>query len=472
MCLVFPNLFSKNFLVNDVQVHPPLGLAYIASTLREAGAEVVVIDAAAERLDMKNVLNRVSLFSPDLVGITTNISLAEAAVRTARTLRTAFPSMTLVMGGPWAAVERKRLIQNDVVDVVVVGEGERTMVDLARVLKESSELSSVEGIAYKDPRGEVRENHRRDVIKNLNTIPFPAWDLFPPNRKYNFVHRRSPFYPIMTSRGCPFDCIHCTKIIQGYSYRARDVENVIEEIRYLVRRFNAREILIVDDCFNLDPKRAEAIFDAILREGFDLAINFSNGIRADRFNTRLASKFKNAGVYTVSFGIESGNQDIVKKIGKKLDLKEVVKSVRLARKHGILTKGFFIIGHPFDTYDTMMESASFARLLDLDLPHFFKSIPFPGTKMHEMIREHGKMRRVEGGKRTEYYRAYTVKTANFDIWDLKAEDIERAFVNSYRMFYLRPLKLLRIIVKLKSFSELAWLFVSFMKIIIRYGVYR
>jgi anaerobic magnesium-protoporphyrin IX monomethyl ester cyclase len=302
----------------------------------------------------------------------------------------------------------------------------------------------------------------------LDELPFPAWDLLPKRAKYNFVHRKAPFYPIMTSRGCPFDCIHCTKLVHGYNYRKRSVENVVAEIGYLVEKFHMKELLIIDDCFNLDMERANKIFDGIIKRKFDIRINFSNGIRADYFDLNMAKKFYLGGVYSISFGIESGNQAIVNKIGKKLNLKAVERAVALAKRFHILTKGFFILGLPFDTCKTMMESTSFARKLDLDFPHFFKSIPFPGTKMYDIIKANGRIKIPSIQRVNDEIQGYTKKNANFDIWNIKSDDIERAFINSYRSFYLRPKKLLQIILACRSWSELSWLTMAFIKIIIRY----
>ncbi|MEX2680158.1 MAG: radical SAM protein [Candidatus Sigynarchaeota archaeon] len=468
VALVFPNLFTKNFLRNDSQIHPPLALGYLGAVLRNAGHEVSVIDASAERLDGNKIVNRLKKGDFEIVGITSNIASSIKAVQCAKIIRERIPSIKVIMGGPWATVEYRGLLKQNLADVVVLGEGEVTFIELLESIRNKNDFSRVNGIAFRDSNNNIIVTPSRPLIMNLDTLPFPAWDLLPKNGKYNFVHRKKPFYPIMTSRGCPYDCIHCTKIVHGYIYRKRSVTNVIAEIEYLVKNFNMKELLIIDDCFNLDIQRANEIFDEIIKRKFNIIINFSNGIRADFFDKNLAKKFYKAGVYAISFGIESGNQEIVNKIGKKLDLKAVENAVALAKRFNILTKGFFIIGHPYDTFNTMMQTASFARKIDLDFPHFFKSIPFPGTKMYDIIKTYGRLSVPSIRRVSDEIQGYTKKKAYFDIWNINSEDIERAFINSYRSFYLRPRKLIHIFFACRSWSEMSWLIMAFIKIIIRY----
>lgn len=464
VCLVFPNVFLGHYLQGEIPVHPSLALGYLAAVLKGNGHEVHVIDASALKLSGEQLLGEIERIKPEVVGITTNIGMHDKASHTARMIRRRFPTITVLMGGPWATIEHARVLRSGVADAVVCGEGETTIIELLSCIRDKGSWACIAGIAFLDDQGNVVKTPARALLENLDALPFPAWELFPSSKHYKFMHRRSPFFPVMTSRGCPYDCIHCTKVVHGYKFRARSVENVIQEIKFLKERFNVREIFIIDDNFNQDISRAERILDRIIEENLDLTINFTNGVRADKITPRLAWKFRVAGVYSVALGIESGNQNIVNAIGKRLDLASVSRAVRLLKREGIVTRGFFIIGHPHDTYDTMVQTLRYAKELDLEYPHFFKSIPFPGTKMHDLIEREGKVRKdvVLVAKDT-----YNTRKFAYDIWDLHAEDVEKVFNLSYRLFYLRPLKMAKLFSKIRSRSEFWWLFRSFLNIIVK-----
>jgi radical SAM superfamily enzyme YgiQ (UPF0313 family) len=459
--LVFPNTFQ---VYPATRTHQPLSLAYLASSLVKAGHKVQVIDATADRLDASGVARLIQSFDSPVGGITTNVGMASQAVALARYLKKAFPTRRIVMGGPWATIEHRLIVKKGIADVVVRCEGEITMVKLADALDNNVDLARVEGITYKNDAGELVITPDRPAIEDLDALPFPAWELFPRSKKYRFLHRGMPFFPIMTSRGCPFDCIHCTKSVHGYKFRPRSVENVIAELRYLKERFNAREIFIIDDIFNNDLARAERILDEIIRNDFGFHIKFSNGIRADKLPARFVKKLKRAGTYTVMLGIESGNQKIVNSIGKGLNLDKVRIATKLLKKEGIITGGFFMLGHPQDSKATMLETIAFAKSLDLDYPFFFKAVPFPGTKMYSIVAKQGKM---VGGNQQRAVEKYTLKQASFEMEGFTAKDVERAFTLAYRLFYLRPRKILQLVGHFRSIAEFAWVIDTVLKVFVK-----
>jgi len=465
VCLIFPNIFMGDYLHMNIPIHPPAGLGYLSAVLRDAGYNVIVIDAAAENLSLSKVIKRLKAWEPDVIGITTNITSSRKAIMTARFIRATLEQIPIIMGGPWATIEYRKILKARIADYVVIGEGERTIVELLDKIHDKIELNDVKGIAFLKSDGILVKTEERECITDLDSLPFPAWDLFPPSRKYNYGRRRQPFFPIVTTRGCPYDCIHCTKVVHGYAYRKRSVENVIQEIRYLKEKFGIKEIFIIDDSFNLDINRAEKIMEEIIRNKFNILIRLSNGIRADKITPRLGRKMKAAGVYFAVLGIESGNQQIVNKIGKKLDLKKVITANRILKENKITRGGYFILGHPFDNYETMIQTLNFAKTLNFDYPHFFKAIPFPGTKMYDMIMEHGHF--IKNTKADASIDGYTIKSANFEIWDLKNQDVERVFNLSYRWFYLRPKKILEIVSQFRTIHDFWWVLMEFIMIIVK-----
>lgn len=462
ICFIFPNIFLGIYLKINISIHQQLGFGYMSSVLRDAGYDVSVIDAAADNLSLPGLIKRLKKLNPDAIGITTNISSSRKAVMTARFIKANLEPVPIIMGGPWATTEFEKILKSKIADYVVRGEGERTIVELLRDFQNKTKLRDVKGIAFLDDDGIIVKTPDRECIEDLDSLPFPAWDLFPPSKKYQSSCTKLPFFPIITTRGCPYDCIHCTKIIHGYMYRKRSIKNVIEEIKYLKEKFNVKELFIVDDNFNLDIDRAEKIMDEIIKNKFDILIKFPNGIRADRLTPRLGRKLKAAGTYYASLGIESGNQQIVNQIGKKLDLKAVITATRILKENKIISSGFFILGLPYDNYNTMIQTLHFAKSLDLDYPHFFKAIPFPGTKMYDMIAEHGHFL-----KNTNVEDGYRINALNFEIWQLKQKDFQKASKLAYKWFYLRPKKILTLISSFRSFHQLWWSITQFMVVILK-----
>lgn len=447
--LIFPNINLGKIL--KISSHPPLGLAYLAAVIEKTGYKVNVIDAAALNLTYSELMAELKKINPDVIGITTNILSANQSLILCRLIRQQIPFVKLVLGGPWASAAYKMLLRKKYCDFVVVGEGEVAIVELLKHLENNTIVLKIPGIAYLDEN--LIQLEPPCPIEDLDALPFPAWHLLPSPKKYLFHARRKIFYPIMTSRGCPYHCNHCTKLVHGNRLRLRSIENIIAEIQYLKDKFSVGEITIIDDNFTLNAKRAEKICDAIIKGNFDLLIQFSNGVRADTLTPNLIQKLKRAGTYKMAIGVESGNQNIVNKIGKHLDLNAVRRAVKLIKKEKIILYAFFMIGHPFDTLPTMNETIQFALEIDPEYPHFFKAIAFPGTELFNLIRKEGKF--LMSLKDIE--RGYNTSSANFEIYDLRAKDVEKAFKDAYRRFYLRPQKIASLLINVRTFTELKYI---------------
>jgi len=416
----------------------------IAAVLQRAGNEVHIIDAVAEQLNIHRLEKRVASLKPDVIGITANISFAKKAFLTGKYMRVKNSGSKIIFGGPWPSIDYEYLLKGKAADFVVIGEGENTIVELVDAIQNRRDMKDIKGIAYID-KGSVIKTEKRPFIEKLDDLPFPAWNLFPPPKKY-FNHTLGKrFYPIATSRGCPMGCIYCSKMVHGYKLRTRSIENVMAEIRYLKETFNVDELIFTDDNFNYNVERAERIIDEIIKLGFKLKLNFSHGLRADKITPRLAVKMKRAGAGEVALGIESGNQEVVYKIGKNLDLNAVRRAARILKRLGIITGGFFMIGLPFDTIQTIIETKRFALELDLDGTNFFKVLPFPGTRLFEIIKKRGKfLRDVHDASNF-----YNYMTPVFEFDQLPNEIVDLAIKEMTRSFYMRPSKILSLLGKIK-----------------------
>nr|MDO8117718.1 radical SAM protein [Candidatus Sigynarchaeota archaeon] len=333
-------------------------------------------------------------------------------------------------GGPWPSVEYSRLLEEHAADVVVIGEGERVIVELVEAIAKGQDLSNIRGIAYIiDNKTCITE--RQDFIENLDELPFPAWELFPEPKRYAIDSKGGRFFPVMTSRGCPYDCVNCTKYIHGYKIRKRSPENVIMEIKYLRNKFRADEIIIIDDNFNQDIERAEKILDGISQLDFKIHLRFSNGLRADKITPRLAWKLKAAGAYQISLGIESGDQSIVDALKKKLQLNHVSRAIKLLKMEGIKVVGFFMVGLPWDTLHSLIATKRFIQTSNLDHAYLFKVLPVNGTVLFDILAE--KAHHIERIQRNMMF--YSYEDPLFEIDGLPNELVSLAIQDISRIFY-------------------------------------
>lgn len=457
--LIVPNYLDSAVLIS-ASFYPPLGIAMVGASLQKHGYDVSIIDATAERMNIHALTRAVLRLKPDMIGFTTNISYAHKTVITARWLKHHLPCIPIVFGGPWATSRPGYLLSFDAIDYVVLGEGEETIVDLVHAIDKKLDVSDVAGIAYRRD-GKVIKTTPRPFNENLDALPFPAWELLPGHEKYFWDPKGRRYYPIMTSRGCPYGCINCSKLVHGYKLRYRSVENVMAEIRYIHDRFKADEVIIIDDGFNLDIDRAERICDEITRLGFKIHLRFTNGLRADKITPRLAYKLKKAGAYDVVLGIESGNQALVNKIGKNLDLTKVGPAVKILKRLGIFTSGFFMVGLPGESIKTLMDTKDYIKSLDLDIALISRAIPFPGTRMYEIVKKRGKF--SEAFEQSPIF--YHQPTPAFEMKGMPARLVEAGFQDLYKTFYLNPSRIQKII---KRFRVKHWrLYLNFLLITLR-----
>jgi len=417
-----------------------LGLAYIASYLEKGGYQVACCDLGVQKVK--------KLPRADVVGITATTPLINEAWRVARMAKRS--GAVTVLGGPHATCLPEESLKKKEVDFVVRGEGEETMLQLIQAL-EKGNPKDVLGLSLKIKR-KIIHNPPRPLIKNLDKLPFPARHLFPPLENYTNPHpilsTKSPTANIITSRGCPFGCYFCYKGTFGQNWRARSPENVVEEWRHLVKDYKVAEIGVQDDVFNIDIKRAIKICDLIISEKLIIPWITSSGIRADLANEKLFKKMRESGCYRIAFGIESGNQKMVlEKIGKQLDLRKVRQAIKICKKLGIKTIGFFIIGHPWDTQNTVRETLDFALNSGLDYAQFAVATPIPGSKLWRLIEKHGKLTDLTWDQ-FDYYTA----GAYFEYGKINEEFINWAKKYTWRGFYLRPKFIAKVI-----FDRNTWL---------------
>lgn len=438
----------------------PLSLASIAAYLESKDKEIdiSVIDAWAENMGFKELENRVSQSKADIIGIYMISPRYDKAKTTCEICRKALPDSIIIAGGPHpSAVPIETLKEIPQLDICVIGEGEVTMYELVKSFQEKSELLSVDGIAYRDKNSkEIIVTKPRDFIKNLDDLPFPARELFP-LQKYR-IHppygRKNPYFSIVTSRGCPFQCAYCSKDVFKDTFRARSPQNVCDEIEELISKYNAQEIQFYDDDFTLDMKRTEEVCDEILRR--EIKIRWSCVTRVDLVNEKLLRKMKQAGCWLVSYGVESGNQKILDSINKGFTVEQVISAFEMTRRVGLTTICYFIIGLPGETKKTIQETLDLVKKIK---PNFISCgilTIFPGSRLFKLIKSEkyfGKLRTLKEGE--SLAGAFSSK-GNYVILEnnLTLEQLRTTTRKAIKEFYLQPQYIIQSLKNIRSFSDL------------------
>lgn len=407
---------------------PPMGLCYIASMLEKEGIDVEILDANVCNLSPQEICDYAIKIKADIVGVSILTPVHNSAVKIAQSLP---KEMISVAGGPHASSLPKELL-DDGFDIVVRGEGELIMLEVAQ----GRSWRDILGISFKK-NGNIVHNPPRPLA-DPDTIPYPARHLLIKNGcdkpYFSEGTRHFPWAQVYSSRGCPYDCCYCNKSISGYRFRPRSAEDVLGEIEYLVRNYGIKEVNFSDDTFNLDIERAQNILDGIIKANFKLCLRFSNGLRLDKINEELLEKMKRAGTEYIAYGIESGDQEILDRIPKQIKLEKAKEVVGMTKKVGIEVAGFFMFGLLGDTVESMQKTIDFAKSLNLDIVLFNIAIPYPGTKMYEEIKEKGRFL-VRGW--TDFYH-----TSGKMIYILDGmahpKEVEMMYRKANREFYFRP----------------------------------
>lgn len=409
----------------------PLGVYYLASYLRQAGHEVDVIDGEAHEMAVSAVVAKALEYKPEIIGISSTTVAFHRALETVREIKARIPAVPVVIGGPHVTAVREEILTYPEIDFAVFGEGEETLKDLLDTLASGGNLSLVKGLAFRNGAMPTM-NESRPFIGNLDSIPFPAYDLISDFRLYNpppTNYKRLPVANVVTSRGCPNQCTFCGHSVFGRTLRQRSAENIAEEIELLYHRYHVREIAFVDDTFTIQPKRIFDLFHVLNSKNISFPWTCMSRVNTVDFET---IKFmKDQGCWHISFGIESGDEDILHLIKKNISLEETKKAVDWCHQLGIRTKGFFIVGNPGETLATIDKTIQMALSLPLDDVVVTLNTPFPGTNQYQTASDYGKMGICDWSR--------------FNMWNpvfvplgLTEEILVRKHKEFYRRFYLRP----------------------------------
>jgi radical SAM superfamily enzyme YgiQ (UPF0313 family) len=360
-------------------------LAYLASALSEDGNEVKILDLVVYPYSQAWLQNEIEKFQPQIAGLTSVTMTFDNAMGVIRDIKRLNSDILTVMGGPHVTFcAHETLKSHSELDILVLGEGERTIVDLCRAVDTGSDFDSVNGIVYRQ-HSEICNTAPRDPIANLDELPVPARGLLPLGRY------RALGMPISltTSRGCPFKCIFCVgRKMVGSRVRYRNPDKVVDELEFL-NTLNFHQINIADDLFTANREHCLAVCDEIIKRGLEL--KWTSFARVDTVSEEILIRMKAAGCSAVSFGVESGNPQILKTIKKGITREQVVEAVTMCRRAGVTPHASFILGLPGETPQTIRETMDFGeQLKELGLSYGFHLLaPFPGTAVRENSDQYG-----------------------------------------------------------------------------------
>jgi len=364
---------------------PPLGLAYLAAALAEADIEVKILDLVVfpySRAMLQNVLEK---FQPQIAGLTAVTMTVDHAMGVIRDIKDLNPDILTIMGGPHVTFcAPDTLKKHSELDIIVLGEGERTIVDLSRALDTGRDWNRVKGIVYRTD-AEICYTAQREPIADLDELPDPARGLLPLGR----YHALGMPISLTTSRGCPFKCIFCVgRKMVGSKVRYRSPTRIVDEMEYLAT-LNFHQINIADDLFTANHKHCLAVCDEMIKRR--LRLRWTSFARVDTVSEAVLTKMKTAGCSAVSFGIESGNPQILKTIQKGITREQVVAAVNMCRRTGVTPFASFILGLPGETPQTIRQTMDFGeQLKKLGLLFGFHLLaPFPGTEIRENSDRYG-----------------------------------------------------------------------------------
>jgi anaerobic magnesium-protoporphyrin IX monomethyl ester cyclase len=420
-----------------MNVRPPLFLAYAASLLKKHGFETLVYDALNLELDLHQVLSKVKREEPDIIVATVSLPSIYGDVALLKEIKEIRPNTTIIATGAVCTTLPDDVFSGNAVDIAVGAELEYTLLDLVRTINKGASTKKIRSIRYKED-GEIFSTGPQSFIENLDKLPFPAYDLLPMHIYQRKVGKELvPFFTVLTSRGCPYQCPYCPYPVgYGKEWRARSVKNVVDELKLLAEKHKIKSLIFRDQVLTFDMERAERLCEEIIREGID--IRWICETRVDHVNRNLLLKMRKAGCMETRFGVETGEPEMLKTVGKPgASIEDTRKAFKLAGEAGIKRAAHLIVGFPDDNWETVRKTAKFLEEIEPDEINVFIMTLYPETKMFEEAEKGGWILTYDWSK-------YTVHTPVMKTKYFEANEIEEAceyIFNSFRIS--RKLKRIR-----------------------------
>lgn len=402
--------------------YPPMGLLALGGYLKKKGYEVSLIDASIDSLSVREVVDRVG--DSEIAGISSMSVNINSAFHIAQALKLKNNKIQVILGGIHPTVLPEHALSQECVDLVVMGEGEITFSEIL----DGRTLDSIDGIAFRQGK-RIVINKRRTLIEDLNTLPIPFYSLLDISKYKSPYAKRAPFISMVRSRGCPFECTFCgNPKMFGRTFRCQSAERTIAEIDYLIKEFGIKEISFKDTELTLD-RNLDRLCDKMIDRNYDL-IWSCNG-RVNNVHEDLLKKMRKAGCYAITFGIESGNPEILKLMKKQITLEQTYAGIKIAKKAGMQVVTNFMIGNAWDTKETIEQTISFAKKLNPDYAYFGFATPFPGTELRLQAEQNHWI--INDSMDAIRYDDCMMNATNMPL-----EKLRQYLDKAYKSFYFRP----------------------------------
>lgn len=455
--LINPSLLSsdihhyKKEVEKNRGVYPPLGLSYIAAVLRQKNHQVQIIDCDAEENYFEKIKNAIRDFQPELIGFYAMTWTYRQAQGLAREIKNIEPKIKIVIGGPQVTTFPEFSVNCPEFDIGVISEGELTAVELAEAIENNKPLEQIKGIVFKKDQ-KIILNPSRELIENLDSIPFPARDLLPMEKYFDVFTKEKKFTTILASRGCPFNCTFCDRNNRmGNKWRFRSPKNVIEEIKSIQQNYGINEFMFFDDNFTVDKEWVYEFCRTI--EKNNLKIIWEIRTRVDLVNKLMLEMLKKAGCYRIRFGFESGDDQILKIVKKGITVEQSRECAKLCKEVGIEMFGYFMLGSPEETPETLEKTIKLSLEIDPDYALFSKTILIPNTEIFDWGVKNKYIQ-------ADYWQKYLLGQKENGGPAISTPQLSEQMVDQYislanKKFYLRPRYLLRRLFSIRSWTQLS-----------------
>ena len=429
---------------------PPTDLMYLAAVSEQAGLVAKIKDYSQGG----NLEEDLKEFQPDYLLINAATPTLKGDLEALHSAKKICPNIvTIAKGAAFLTLAQKVMEDCSALDIIIFKEAEATLKEIL----EEKQKNEILGIYYRN-NGDIEFTGERPFIENLDDIPFPARHLVD-NSIYRRPDNNKVQAVIKVSRGCPHHCFFCLATpVSGAKVRKRSVENIIAEIKECVEKYNIDNFVFWSDIFNIDREWTISLCEAIIKSG--LKITWSANTRADTADLEMAKIMYKSGCRLVSIGVETGSQYMLDKIGKHLKLDDVRRTVKIFKKAKIRIYNYFVIGLPFETEETAEETIKFAIELDSDFISFYTATPLPGSRFYDYALEHNLFDKETSFESAYFYPAVNTHTLTKDrVFELHKSAIKR--------FYLRPLYILKMLSRIRSFAEVKSYFIAGINLLLR-----
>ncbi len=438
---------SQNRIIkhrSDKFLQFPIFLAYSSAQLKQAGCKVSYIDSVISDMDIAQTTARVKSLDPDIIFMETTTPSIEADYISLSQIKKG-TSAKIIVGGPHATYFHKDVLKECMaIDIVIRHEFDTK---IAQVVSNINNLKDVNGITYRD-NGKIIDNGDGDFFVDLDKVPFPdrktiSWEWY-----LEAWYSRKPFMNFMTSRGCPYHCSFCLwpQSMYGHKQRFRSIDNVISEIKELIKLYKVKELNIDDGTFTTNKKRVIEFCKRLRKDKINI-IWTCNG-RVDTLDDEMLHEMKLSGCKMIRVGVESGSQEVLDKIRKGLTLKQIENGVKLIKKHKIQVLGGFMFGFPYDTKKTVEETIKFAIKLSPDQVQFSINMCYPGTSLYEHAISNNILL-AKSFKEFDMTYGPVAKTL-----DMEREDLKHILAKAYKKFYFRPKFIFQTLMNMKDIDEI------------------